>query len=788
MKKLMKRGLVLVLTAAIMLTAAGCKKKEAQEGQARKEFYYVPEFKELDLQFDSIDRMVADGDDAIMAVSSWDKETGRGERHIYRYNMMTGESSELPLTLDENTYVTQMAMNSQGNLLLVVNRSVIEGDAGTEAADTETKETATEAAAAAEAEEATASGEQAGEADMPVSFRNTLELWEVSTADGTLLNQADLTSAFQNTENAYISYMAIDNQDNLYISGGESEILLLDKAGKKLGSIAIDNWIDSLFSSKEGKVYLKQWGAEGPVICPVDLQTKSVLAPVMSELSSGYSYSQKYYQGREKGILVSDNTGVFAYDVENNIKTELFDWLDADISSDTVQELFELSDGRFWVVLRDWNEEQTSYTVACLKKTPASEMAEREEILLGTMWLSQDVRRNVIDFNKTNQKYHISVKEYVSDDYQAGIAQFNSDVAGAGCPDLIDVSTVNFAQYAEKGVFADLYPYMKRDGIAEEDYLENVLKAYEIDGKLYGIIPQFYISTTAAKTANVGNKSGWTLKEMLDFIESSNAENVFPYGSRTSVFNYCIYNNMDEFINWETGECKFNSEDFIRVLEFAAKFPEEPNYENDGEGISAKLRNNKILLMQTSISSVQEYQMMTGLFGGDVTFIGYPNGQSKGNLIQASNGAIAVSARSKHQDGGWEFVKSLLSDNYQDKLVKEHGNWGFPMKKSALEKQFAQDMKKEYYENEKGEQVEIQKTSWGYDDFNIDIYAATKEEVDAVRAIIASAEKVSGSSNTDEPVTIITEETEAFFKGQKNVKETADIIQNRIQVYVNEHR
>ena len=35
---------------------------------------------------------------------------------------------------------------------------------------------------------------------------------------------------------------------------------------------------------------------------------------------------------------------------------------------------------------------------------------------------------------------------------------------------------------------------------------------------------------------------------------------------------------------------------------------------------------------------------------------------------------------------------------------------------------------------------------------------------------------------------IITEEANAFFEGQKSAKEVADIIQNRIQVYVNENR
>ena len=108
------------------------------------------------------------------------------------------------------------------------------------------------------------------------------------------------------------------------------------------------------------------------------------------------------------------------------------------------------------------------------------------------------------------------------------------------------------------------------------------------------------------------------------------------------------------------------------------------------------------------------------------------------------------------------------------------------MKKSALEKQFEADMTPEYYEDENGNQVEQMKTSWGYDDFNIDIYAAKPEEIEAVRQIIASAERTAGSVN-EELVNIITEETAPFFKGQKSAKDTAEIIQNRISIYVKEN-
>ena len=340
--------------------------------------------------------------------------------------------------------------------------------------------------------------------------------------------------------------------------------------------------------------------------------------------------------------------------------------------------------------------------------------------------------------------------------------------------------------YVSKGILEDLYPYMEKSGIHKEDYLENIMKAYEEDGKLYGIFPNFYVNSTLAKASKVGDQTGWTLKEMLEFAEDKDPQSLFSYGSRSSIFYYCIYNNIDEFIDWESGKCSFDGEDFVKTLEFAANFPEEYDYQQEEEGISSRIRSDKILLMDTSVSSVQEYQMLTGMFGEKVAFLGYPNSERKGNLIQPAAGCMGLASKSKNKDAAWEFMQILLSAEYQDNLVSGHSSYGFPIRKASLEKQFEEDMTPDYYEDENGNKVEQPKTTWGWDDFEMEIMAATQEEVDAVKKLIESAEKISGSVD-EQLVNIITEESEPFFKGQKTAKDVAGIIQNRIQIYVNEN-
>ncbi len=791
MKKRMKKIVTVMLAGAMILSLAGCGGGNADKPQeSKKDFYYVPENRKLDINSNYIEGVVAKDDQIYMYGNSWDEESGISVGTLYCYDLVNDTMKEIPFKTENNLSIYRMFLNEAGNLMMIVQRYE-EVTSMEKVVDVEVPEESDETDIAQDTDGVEVVSEIIiGGDDFyadAVEFRQYIEMVEVSVADGSVMNSVDITAVFENSQDFYPQYVTTDANDNIYISDGNSCIYVIDASGNKLAEITLDDWIDGMFSSKEGTTYIKMWGTEGEEIRPVDLNNKKIGATVDTKglVERSNHYNQRYYKGIESSLLVSDSTGLFTYDFTTDAANDLFEWLDVDINSDDVYEAGQMSDGRYWALLHDYMGEEAEYYIAIMKKTPASEVVIKEELVYGTIWTSQEIRKNIIDFNKTSDKYRITVKEYQTDDYTSGIAQFNNDLASGNCPDIINLSNLDFARYASKGVFEDLYPYMEKDGIQKDDYVENVLKAYEMSGKLYGIIPQFYIHSAAVKSSIAGDRTGWTVKEMLEVAKESGIENIFQYGSRMSVFYYCIYNNMDEYIDWETGECFFNGEDFINVLEFAAQFPEEPDY-SDEESISFKIHENKVLLLETSVSSVQEYQMMSGMFGEEITFIGYPNSEGKGNLIQPTNECIAIAAKSEKKEAAWEFVKGFMSDEYQDGLVSEHANWGFPLKKSALEKQFEMDMTPSYYEDMDGKQVERPKTSWGYDDFQIDIYAAKKEEVDAVRKVIASAERTATSIN-EELATIITEETDAYFKGQKSAKETADIIQNRIQIYVNEN-
>ncbi len=754
-KFIISKNIIFISAMLFILSAAlsGCG-KGGGAGDGRPEYVYVPEYVEMDMECDYISSLASSGDDVFLSVSKWDEETGFTTNYLYRYNMNENKATRLSLELPENSDVSGMAPGADGSLIMIVNNNTFEMDEEGNVKDS----------------------------------KSIMEIWKVSMEDGSLLGSQDITELVAGkSDYAYVQHFCVDGQGNLYLSDGDNCIHIIDKEYKKVCDIDTGDWINNMAASKEGDVYITSYGSEGLQLKKVDLAGKKI-GDSVAGAPSGYG-NQSYYTGVSGSFLHSSSGGVSRVDTASGTVETLFDWLDVDINSDYVNYVGELSDGRIWAITRNYEiSGSATNELVFFTRKPSSEVPAKEEILYGTMWIGSDVKRNIINFNKTNQTYRIKVKEYGNDDYQAGLTQLNADMTTGNCPDIIGLDGLDYNQYANKGIFEDLYPYMEKTGMDRQDFLENVLEAYEVDGKLYGIVPCFQISTCMAKTSLVGERSGWTLTEMLDFVEGREAENIFDYGSRSSIFYYCIYNNIDEFINWETGECFFDGEGFIRTLEFAAQFPEEFDYNSvQEEGTSSKLRSEKILLMQGSISSVQELQMMRGLFGEEISFVGYPNSEKLGNLVQPTGGSMALSSKSKHKEGAWEFMQSFLSEEYQDSLISEHGGWGFPVRKESLEKQFEQDMKEEYYEDEDGNKTRQSKTTWGWDDFEMEIYAATPEEIEAVRELIASANKTGG--NVDEQLTnIITEEAEPFFKGQKTAADVAQIIQNRIQIYVNENR
>ena len=215
---------------------------------------------------------------------------------------------------------------------------------------------------------------------------------------------------------------------------------------------------------------------------------------------------------------MQNGSKVYEYDVKSQKAEELFSWLDSDINGSSVQNFGVLEDGRILVILMDWESNENS--IALLTKKKASEVPQKETIVIASLYGS-DLQSAVVKFNKASDKYHISLKEYLDfsgydgnseADYQAymadGVNRLINDITSGNCPDILDLSGVNYRQLAAKGVFEDLGAYLdKSDKLNRSDFLDNVMEAYTVDGTLISIPYIVQIQTLVGKGSDVGDKA-----------------------------------------------------------------------------------------------------------------------------------------------------------------------------------------------------------------------------------------------------------------------------------------
>lgn len=333
----------------------------------------------------------------------------------------------------------------------------------------------------------------------------------------------------------------------------------------------------------------------------------------------------------------------------------------------------------------------------------------------------------------------------------------------------------------------DFYELMAEDSsFNKEDYLQNVFEAYEYKGKLYQLIPSFYINTFVGKTADVGEDFTWTMEEALA-LQASMPEgtNLFSNMIQYDFLYSCLSFSEDEYVNWETGECYFDTDKFIRMLEYAKTLPKDYNfadYEDEAayQEMESQYRDGKTLLMRTALSNFRDYgSWRYAYFGEEITPVGFPTENGIGSSFGAGIN-LAISAQTKNKQAAWEFVKSFLSEEYQEKR-----NYNFPVRLSSLEKLEADAQKKPYYTDEKGNKVEYDMTYW-LGNMEIKADPLTKEETGRVVEFIKSVNRV--ANYNEELMKIVQEEAAGFLEGQKSAQEVAGVIQSRVRIYINENR
>ena len=346
------------------------------------------------------------------------------------------------------------------------------------------------------------------------------------------------------------------------------------------------------------------------------------------------------------------------------------------------------------------------------------------------------------------------------------------------------------AVYSEKGMLCDLYGFMEDDEeVNRETVVPSVLRAYEENGGLYVLAPNFILVTLYGPKSIVGDDMRMNLEGFRKLLAENPDKDIDVY-SGMDMLNTLLCVGMDDFIDWETGTCNFDCEEFRELLRFTRDDLASREYvlPEDSYG-NAQLyedyRNGRIMLTIGRIEDVCDYSLMREMFGQDITLIGYPTSSGSGACIQLTPAEVSIMSASQNQDRAWEFLKYYCSyvpsgpdySYYQD---------DFSILSSRLEEQMKESQTPRYSINEFGQQEKTPRASGGdtYHTISYNIYEASKEDADAVAALIENSDTRYGIYSSI--LLIIREEVEPYMEGQKTAEEVSRIVQGRLSIYLAE--
>ena len=116
----------------------------------------------------------------------------------------------------------------------------------------------------------------------------------------------------------------------------------------------------------------------------------------------------------------------------------------------------------------------------------------------------------------------------------------------------------------------DLYPYIDADPeLDREDFLDAVLRAYDDDGSLY-VLPTYVSYGAFVGLRNIVDDGYyWTWDEFLTVTQKCRrARKIIAGVNREFMLDLLSLYTFNDFVDWETGVCSFDSPEFIDLLNF----------------------------------------------------------------------------------------------------------------------------------------------------------------------------------------------------------------------------
>ena len=535
----------------------------------------------------------------------------------------------------------------------------------------------------------------------------------------------------------------------IYLQVNQTQLLILDGGGQLTESGRLPAEGLSLVLSEDGTLYAAGEEADGQKLYRFDGETGEFTQAFTCPAGSLFDGGDGSY------LLLLTDQGIYSLDAQGTASPKII-WSECYLNPGSIYKV-KAEGGKFLCLGSD----------SCYLLRPAepAELRPKTELLIACMD-PNGMDMLAARFNAHSDEYYVRVVDYTRDmeaSEEEIQLRLNTELISGKAPDMFCFFSgwISPNIYAGKGLLVDMRPLIEADEeLSPEDIV--LYKALDYNGGIYVMGESFYLDTLAARESDFGQRYGWTLEEYRQIDAGLREDQMCIYNLTRELFIYNVIGRYVRYaLDWTSGDCSFDSPEFIELLRTALELRETPEDINDmvfgpGEPRVAAGEQTTVAVFAMYVSSLAESEQRAGC---PLSFIGWPTPDGSCGSDASLNTQLAICSLSQHQEGCWEFIKYMLMNANTDRGIMP----GYPllMYRPALEESIAKAMA--------DEEAKVK---------------MTRADADKLLDFLDAIENLNEYDSAI--MDIIKSECQAMFAGDKTPEETAKLIQSRASLYVAE--
>ena len=395
------------------------------------------------------------------------------------------------------------------------------------------------------------------------------------------------------------------------------------------------------------------------------------------------------------------------------------------------------------------------------------------------MEYSKEHPQTPVTFQRHTGVYTGDIDAY-RDVYDAYRTRVIADILSGGGPDIVLLTNEDARNLYENGALLGLAEYLNPE--LREKIFPSALERGVIDGKLIGVDPKLEGSVMLVSNA-VWEGDSWTIEDVVKLADERKPQYLLAAVDYTKnmvtnspgnllYYFFSIFPEKSPFLNLEAGTCDFENKTFIRLLEICKEYGEKPTLEEDQ--FYEMLKTGECLSTVVDVRNMQWFSQNMKPLEKSCHFVGFPG--QKGYGYAFSYEMLVVNANSENKEAALEFIWDLFSLKTQQKISYNGGSVREDVvRESVKEKGFN-------YLTERSPGFDLGDGSYLSLEAKEDGSSFLEEYVTALKGLEGQ------DSRTEAVYDIVKSDAKMYFAGDRPAKETAKIIQNRVQLYLDENR